>query len=251
MKAKIRYAARMGLFVAIGMVGASAVWMFGLAHPSPAPLQTETGQSVVQTPTDTRPDIEALNTQMDLVSKRIENMDQRLSKTAQQMTLFHNQLDQIVSMARSARPTGPATETKAAAQIKPSPETPEKQDQEQRQAAEQAQAKMQVEAELIDDIIHSEPLDREWKDSSEIVLVDTFLSEKFRPLEVIGTECSGTLCRVRFNLNDLAPTQAGMDKLTQVLSALPWTGESWLKLADTEPGEAILYLAREGYSLPR
>ena len=251
MKARVSKALLIGLFAAAGILGSGAVWLHGFHDTSRELTTLETDRFNGERNVATREDIAALNAQIALVSKRVEDMGHRFGGTTRQLNLLQVQLAQIEEEHRRTLIPEPLQEDWDALAIEADVEMLGTEENWEQQVPKHTQARMRAQAELIEDIMQSEYTDPEWANSAEIALDETFLDDKFSEFQVIGSECSGTLCRVRFYLDNVELAQGGIEKLARVVPALPWVGESWLKVENTESGEAVLYLAREGYSLPR
>ena len=251
MKTKVSNAMLMGLVATMGAVGAGALWTYELHNPLRAEITVNSDPLDGVRDFTTNEEIEALATRIGHVLERIEDMDQRLGETAQSMTVVQHQLARLENNDGSTQLPEADREDLDASPIESDSNGLDTQGEHKRPMSEQVDAKMNAQAELIETRIHSESPDPSWTDAAEIALEDKFMSGNIRQFELVDTECASTLCRVRFYFSDIGSTQIDNPKLTQIVSALPWTGEAWLRFENTENGEAVLYLAREGHTLPR
>jgi hypothetical protein len=100
----------------------------------------------------------------------------------------------------------------------------------------------------LEETFTAEPPDPEWAGRAELALTETYRnSEELPGVNLLGAECRSTLCVLEVGLDgDTSPGEAYSD----LVFATPWPGESFIAI-DEATGAALLYLAREGHSLPR
>lgn len=95
--------------------------------------------------------------------------------------------------------------------------------------------------------IQSEPVDVEWSDSATKALYNSVQKNATGSVEIINVDCRSTLCRVEFFLNTPFKEE-GFKELEKI--SPPWNGEGFFEF-DENSGLAVMYIAREGHSLPR
>jgi len=100
---------------------------------------------------------------------------------------------------------------------------------------------------LMENTLYTESEDKEWSDSALKTLNNTFLQDDSQSFTISNVECRSTLCRV-----DLQCSSAPPEESFRRLQELPlWNGEVFFHMDDINSGEAIMYISREGYSLPQ
>ncbi|MEW6382250.1 MAG: hypothetical protein AB1611_22020 [bacterium] len=115
---------------------------------------------------------------------------------------------------------------------------------------EQEDAKVAAETQAIIDMmeekLQAEPVDSEWSDWAE-----KELSKKERDsnkdFKVVNLDCHSTFCRVDLEFNVDLNKEEELGKLQDII---PWNGELFIHVDDVDNGQAIIYVSREGHSLP-
>lgn len=238
----MRTAILMALFVSVTIIGIGRIWV-SVDNTSAETAATGKNQIDSKRVSATRENVEELNARIDLALRRVEDVALRLDDATGQMTLLRKQLALVEGndqLQRAVKNT-PALEP-GALETAGSPE---------QVTAERGKALMRAHADLIENTIKSEPGDLEWTNSVRTTLEEMFLSEKFADIQVLGTECGSTLCRIRFYLDDRGSTQDGIQRLARIAPTMPASAESWIRTENTETGEAVMYLARQGHPMPR
>jgi hypothetical protein len=111
---------------------------------------------------------------------------------------------------------------------------------------EQAEAQLQAEVELFEGKMFAEATDPKWGSVAELKLKEAFQREGTTVIQLVQAECRTTLCRLKLSLAGSASREEGLSALNRFA---PWEGEGFMR---TYPeGSIVMYLAREGYSLPR
>lgn len=106
---------------------------------------------------------------------------------------------------------------------------------------------IKAEEEIIQERIQSEPLDVEWSNSAIKALYESVQEKTTGGIEILSADCRSTLCRVDF----LFDTTSSDESLRELKHFVPWNSEGLIQIDDINSGQAVLYIAREGYSLPR
>ena len=108
-------------------------------------------------------------------------------------------------------------------------------------------AQIRSEMDFLDDVIQSEAADASWSDSAETLVYDSWLNDPDIGFAVENVNCGSTLCRFEMAFNG----PVSQDSFDGFGERLPWVGEVFFHLEDPQDGNAIVYIAREGYSLPQ
>jgi hypothetical protein len=111
---------------------------------------------------------------------------------------------------------------------------------------ERADARVQAQVEVLEGTVRAEPPDPQWAPTAEAALRHAWQGEAMGGLYLVEATCGTTLCRLA-----LASTGTGFpeDSLQNFIQAAPWPGQGFFRV-DIEAGEAVVYMAREGYDLP-
>ncbi len=98
----------------------------------------------------------------------------------------------------------------------------------------------------LEEILSTEESDQQWSILAESELYEAFSSEQVGgALQVADAHCRSTLCRIRFSIDASKPSQ---ENLRYLMDCWPWSGQFFFQF---QSGEALVYLAREGYNLPQ
>ncbi len=100
-----------------------------------------------------------------------------------------------------------------------------------------------------EETIFTEGTDPEWSGLAELALDEASKSEEMAEFNLVDAKCGITMCRMEFSLDSSESPEESFRKLVDFA---PWQGEGFIHVqdgSDEEPGRAMLYLAREGYSL--
>lgn len=111
---------------------------------------------------------------------------------------------------------------------------------------ERADAQTQAQFELIDGTLLAEESDSDWASSANLTLHEAFQSEDMKGLALVGVECRTTICRLELSLDNASPEES----FHHLVHLTPWQGQKFFRINE-EKGEAMVYLAREGHSLPQ
>lgn len=106
-------------------------------------------------------------------------------------------------------------------------------------------AQTQAQIEFLDRSLFAERIDPAWADSARRALDEALQNEKMSGLTLVSQECRTTLCRLELHLDgSLSPAQA-FHNLAQ--HSQRW-GAGFVRIDNA--GSAVVYLAKEGHSLP-
>jgi hypothetical protein len=109
----------------------------------------------------------------------------------------------------------------------------------------QAEQKYLEQVALLDRTLSQEQQDPAWSRNADDQIHQTLMETGV--VTSVKSVCQSTFCRVDIELSD--ETQAFQD-LGVVGRNLPWNGQTFVK-ADTNTGLGTIYLAREGFELPK
>lgn len=102
------------------------------------------------------------------------------------------------------------------------------------------------ELDYLDRTIQSEPIDPSWTDSAVTMVQDSWLHDPELGFTVQNVECRSSLCRFEMGFEG----SVSQDSFNDFAERLPWIGEVFFHLDDTQSGNAVVYLAREGHAMP-
>src|SRR5205823_4712742 len=94
----------------------------------------------------------------------------------------------------------------------------------------------------------AEQADAEWAPTAEQALHEVFQSKELTGMHLEEAACRTTLCRLALTLDDAMASEESFRALTRLT---PWRGQGFVRIDQGGSGEVLLYLAREGYSLPQ
>ena len=117
--------------------------------------------------------------------------------------------------------------------------------------AEQVEADTLEMIDLFEETILTEGTDPEWSSLAEFDLDEASISEEMTEFNLVDAKCGTTMCRMELSLNDFDSPEESFRKL---VNFAPWQGEGFISIEDgndEESAQAVIYLAREGYSLPQ
>ncbi len=110
------------------------------------------------------------------------------------------------------------------------------------------QMQIQIEKRIdhMDSALKDEDSDINWEYTVQEALYEKLQAEEMSSLELLETECGATMCRLTLSVNmsnvdDMANTALDVSQL--------WHGAGFYSM-DERTGQLLLYIAREGYSLP-
>jgi len=110
---------------------------------------------------------------------------------------------------------------------------------------ERAEAQTQAQVELVEGTMRAEKIDLQWASATKLTLNEVFHSEAMTGMQLVEADCRTTLCRRELVLDDSTSPEDSFRKLGNLA---PWQGQAFGRINE---GSAVVYLAREGYSLPQ
>jgi hypothetical protein len=214
-----------GLFL-VG-VGIAVLWSPDYSDPPQSFPTSALSQPVNSVNRATPAGLDAFKAEM---KRELAALRSRLSQVDQDQASIDRELDQI---AEARREQTVSKDTDAP------PLTPEEEDR-------RAQAQIQAQIELIENARRAEPPDPQWASTAQVALHEAFQSKAVTGMQVGETDCRTTLCRAELLLDSSTSPQVISRELVHLA---PWSGQSFIHL-NIETGEGVIYLAREGHSLP-
>ncbi|MEL6349351.1 MAG: hypothetical protein AAFV53_39985 [Myxococcota bacterium] len=115
-------------------------------------------------------------------------------------------------------------------------------------SAEELEALTSNQVKLLDEHVIGETPDRTWKEQAEAAIDQMIREQSFEAGSVVETECARSICRLEFAFDDERALDSGSG---DALKITPWPGESFYIIEGGDTPRVVLYLAREGHSLPR
>ena len=119
----------------------------------------------------------------------------------------------------------------------------------QEEEEDQAWQAFEATVDLIEDSVQAEPTDSDWSNLAVTSLYESVQKSTDNTLAIIDVDCRSTLCRMQLALDSESP-EGSIEALEETL---PWDGEMVFMVdeSDIDNPEAIVYIARQEYSLPR
>lgn len=111
-----------------------------------------------------------------------------------------------------------------------------------------ADAEVRSQLELMEETVLTEETDAEWSKEAELALDQVYSKEEMEQVERVDVECRTTLCRIELFFDESAIPEEAFRNLAHLT---PWEGEGFMRMDDGDKAQAVVYLAREGHSLPK
>ena len=235
-KARNMFPVRLGFGLVLVSIGATALWVHRYSEPSHTSTVRAPNQSEDLAKRGTPEDVAGLKAEIE----RLKDGKAGFEQLSHEMTALRSQLTQVEreqklrSQAESLAPQIGDTEANAATL------TPEEE-----QARTEAQIQTQVA--LLEGTLLGEKPDSVWGNTAQLALNTTFHSETMAGVQLMKADCRTTLCRLELFLDG---STAPEDSFRKLVYSSPWQGQGFVQI-DGESGKAVVYLAREGYSLPQ
>ena len=235
-KARSMFPVGLGFGLVLVSIGATALWVHRHSEPSYTSTVRATNQSEDLAKRVTPEDVTGLKAEIE----RLKDGKAGFEQLSHEMTALRSQLTQVEreqklrSQAESLAPQIGDTEANAATL------TPEEE-----QARTEAQIQTQVA--LLEGTLLGEKSDSAWGNTAQLALNTTFHSETMAGVQLMKADCRTTLCRLELFLDG---STAPEDSFRKLVHSSPWQGQGFVQI-DGESGKAVVYLAREGYSLPQ
>ena len=117
------------------------------------------------------------------------------------------------------------------------------------------QAEVQADAQqaLVEQAIVSEKLDPSWAPRAEASLHSLFEQSEIHSLKLLSAQCLATICRMEIAPSDSEGTDDFALSFRRMLLHMPWQGQGFSRIYNPfgPSPTAVLFLAREGTSLPQ
>ncbi|MBK5965723.1 hypothetical protein CCR95_16960 [Thiocystis minor] len=205
-------------------------------------------ESVTAQETDTQTlDLE----QLGRLRGEIDRLKSERLETGRELRAMNNELSSIKSQL-SAIPRDVET-SGANASMTGEPDV-DAASQDPEQAALQAEEQIRYQTALIQTAFDKEEQDPKWAQSAELALNDHFQGGEVGSLSFDSMACRATLCRVEVSpANAQVDTMAFEQDYSKLNHLTPWPSEGfgWIDTSDQGAPQAVLYIVREGYSLPQ
>jgi hypothetical protein len=180
---------------------------------------------LAQFSSEIKSDLTALHSQLAQVGQGQESTDQRLNQIAEKLGRAGLEVS-TVPAARDDKADGPAL-------------TPEEE-------RERTAVRTRAEIGLMESTLRAEQPDPEWASTAQLALNTKLQEEAIPGVQLLKAECRTTLCRMEMSLD----RSTAQESFRNLFDLAPWSGQSLIQL-DTETGVAVMYLAREEYTLPQ
>jgi hypothetical protein len=217
----------LGFGLVLVSVSVAVLWSPEYSDPPQSYPMPALHQSTADVNRATPDGLDAFKSEM---KRELAALRSRLSQVDRDQASIDRELDQI---AEASRVQAASKDTEAI------PLTPEEEDR-------SAQAQIQAQIELIESARRAEPPDPQWASTAQVALHEAFQSKAVTGMQVGETDCRTTFCRSELLLDSSASPQAISQEL---IFLAPWPGQSFVHF-DLESGKGVIYLAREGHSLP-
>ena len=239
MKKHARKMLALALVIIIGIIciGAALYGMRGHNNASKLYSKTESNQLENSSKYGTTEGIDELSAQV----KRLKREITELKTSSDKMNLKVRKQEQKLNDVNASADLG-ASNTQPSEEKEAHPElTPEEE-------IELAEAQLQSQIELMEKTIFTEETDPEWSSEAELALDEAYRSGEMEMVEIVDIDCRTTLCRVELSFDGSGSSE---EDFFELVGLIPWGGQRFMRVDTGENAEAVVYLAREGHSLPR
>ena len=170
-----------------------------------------------------------------------QDMDRSLADVNAKMAALTAQLDSLKKQASATDAAAPS--------VSPDGSFAEK----LQQANEQAEAQTDAQQALVEQAIVSEKLDPSWAPRAEASLHSLFEQSEIHSLKLLSAQCRATICRMEIAPSDSEGTDDFALSFRRMLLHMPWQGQGFGRVYNPfgPSPTAVLFLAREGASLPQ
>ena len=115
----------------------------------------------------------------------------------------------------------------------------------------QADAEMNDQSSLLEDTIANEEAYPQWSSWAENEITTAFSNTDVEGLSIVEARCQSTICRVALSAEASVSVE---ERLRRLPVLTPWQAPGFFEVSGleepSETPEVILFLAREGHSLP-
>lgn len=108
-------------------------------------------------------------------------------------------------------------------------------------------AQIRAQVSNLETTLQTELVDKDWARPAADALRQAFEAEAAEGVELLEADCRSSMCRLTLAFD---PARAE-ETFRNLQRMIPWEGEAFFQIEDLDSGEAILYIAREEYPLPR
>lgn len=225
--------ARHLLLGGLGLVLAAVLWMYADRDVSQemARIAPESVEGRAERVKDERIDLKPLLTK---INHELTLLRSQLTELKQKQEAIVWDIDQMTLAGLEDSTGAPGTEEAAGVALPPEEEL------------EQAEVQTEAQVELLEQTLFTEKIDSGWASSAQLALEEAFGDKEVTGFELVGHECRSTLCRLELNFDGSASPEQSFQNFLQLR---PWQGYGFSQV-DNE-GFAVVYLARDGYSLPQ
>jgi hypothetical protein len=221
-------------------IGAAVFWMHGRYSASHGSSITESNSLEA---------IDALKADIKEMKGGSSDLERRSAKMNSELTSLRSQLidlnqgqesiDRMVSAGLESSGASTPDGEGAAAELTPEEE------------AEQVETQTMELIEFFEETILTEGTDPKWSGLAELALDEASKNDEMTEFNLVDAKCGTTMCRMELSLDGSESPEESFRKLAHLA---PWQGESFIRVQDGNDGEsaqAVIYLARDGYSLPQ
>jgi hypothetical protein len=223
--------------LALAGIGAAVFWMHGRYSASHGPSITEVNS--VEAINSLEAEIKELKGGNSDLERRSAEMNSELTSLRSQLVDLNQKQESIDQVASAGLESSGASAPDGEGATELTPE----------EEAEQLEIQTTELIESFEQAILAEGTDPEWSSSAELALDEASKSEEMTEFSLVDAKCAMTMCRMMFFLDGSKPPEESFRKLVDLA---PWQGEGFIHIQDGDDGEstqAVIYLAREGYSL--
>jgi len=239
-KAKSMFPVGLGFGLVLVSIGATALWVHRHFEPSHTATVQATNQSEDLAKRVTPEDVAGLKAEIERLKDGKTGFEQLSREMKSEMTALRSQLTQVERdqnlRSQEEGLAQPIADTEANAATL----TPEEEQT-------RAEAQIQTQVALLEGTLLGEKPDSAWVNTAQLALSTTFHSETMAGVQLMKADCRTTLCRLELFLDG---STAPEDSFRKLGHASPWQGQGFVQI-DVESGKAVVYLTREGYSLPQ
>lgn len=236
---KMSAAGLLSFGLALACIGAAVFWMHGRYTGTHGSSITEANS--VKAINSLEAEIKELKGDSSDLERRSAEMNSELASLRSQLVDLNQKqqaTDQVVSAGlENSGPSMPDGE--GATELTPEEES------------EQVEVQTMELIESFEQTILAEGTDPEWSSLAELALDEASKSEEMTEFGLVEAKCATTMCRMTLFLDGSEPPEESFRKLVDLA---PWQGEGFIYIQEGDDGEsaqAVIYLARDGYSLPQ
>lgn len=157
-----------------------------------------------------------------------------ISQLKRYIDKLDNRIDALANQVAGQAATVPAT---------PADTVPELTEQER-----EAQARQQMldQLALFDKVATQEGIDEEWALDAQADVYESFQNLADEGLGLAEVKCHSSFCEADFSF----AAEQGNEGIKRLVEVSPWEGEAMIWVDNINEGKGVIYLAREGQSLP-